>query len=105
MKTTPKTGYAGLMQAAQGNWPEDEAAGTFETLRDRLEDFAQDAEETQWAVEAFGRDVEHMRKVFGREADSEQLIARYEAALARHLVSDSHTADVTFQPMFPSLPL
>lgn len=93
------------MAAAEAAWPEDEAAGTFETLRDRLEDFAQDAEETQWAVEAFGRDVAHMRKVFGRESDAEQLIRRYDRALARHLASDSHTSGVLFQPMFPELPL
>ena len=99
--------YSNLMKDAADNWPEDEAAGTFETLRDRMEDYAGDDEERQWAVDAFGRDVEHMLNVFRRTAtdavQAERDIARYEAALARHLASDSHTANVPFSPIYPSL--
>lgn len=80
--STKLTGYAGLMAAAEAAWPEDEAYGTFCTLKERLE-CAGDAEETAYDLAAFARDVEHMRKVFMRQPDAEALIVRYDAHLTK----------------------
>lgn len=105
---TPKAkGYVGLMEAAQAAWPEDEAYGTFCTLKERLE-VAGDAEETAYDLAAFGRDVEHMRKCFMREPDAEALIVRYDAHLAKLLAECEITrlagATLPASP-FPQLPL
>lgn len=101
---TNKTGYVGLMEAAQAAWPEDEAYGTFCTLRERLADSVGNADDRAHDLECFGRDVQHMRKVFGTESDAEQLITRYDTKLSELLRSDPSTASVTFAPMFPQLP-
>lgn len=95
MSTQKKlTGYAGIMQAAADAWPEDEAHATFCTLRDRLADSVGDAEETAYNLECFGRDVAHMRRVFGRHSDDASLIARYNASLAAQLAADETTKAV-----------
>lgn len=80
-----------LFQSAENAWPEDEASLTFSTFRDRLADCANDESETLYVRQAFARDVAHMTRVFMRESDGVELVARYRAELGKLLLTDPLT--------------
>lgn len=71
-----------IFAAAQDNWPEDEASQTFETVKQDIEDLGLVA-----AIQALGRNVEHMKNVFLREVDGEDLWGRYKKELNNLLVA------------------
>lgn len=68
---------------AERAWPEDEAWLTFDTFAGRMSD-AQDDRDRRDDSQAFLRDIAHMHKVFSRESDAADLIARYDAELVQH---------------------
>jgi hypothetical protein len=70
---------------AENNWPEDEAYGLTETLKERLAD-AQDDTERSYERELFAKDCERMRGILRRESDGEQLVQRFDAWLAANPV-------------------
>ena len=71
--------YAALMQSAVDNWPEDEAHALYE-------DMLTGPESEQASENQVSRQITHMHNVFTRTgvdaADSADLIARFDAALA-----------------------
>jgi hypothetical protein len=75
-KKTPPT-YAGLMQSAQDNWPEDEA---YAFVQDWV---LPDPEGYRAPPEAIQAQREHVHSVFARETDSAELIARFEAEVVK----------------------
>ncbi len=73
---TPK-----IILDAQANWPEDEASLTAQSFTNRAAD-GYNADENSVCLY---KDVAHMERVFVTESDGANLIARYRAALAKHL--------------------
>lgn len=71
-----------IIKDAEDNWPEDEASQTAIAHKNRAADYPED---TKWCADALAKDITHMHKVFSFESDAKELIARYDAALAKYL--------------------
>ena len=87
MSTTKK-----LFASAEAAWPEDEASLTFDSHK-----AATESEDAAYAVTVSRKNVAHMHKVFGSEADGAELICRYDAEL-RHLGMPSEVFPVAQPP-------
>ena len=66
--------YRRLMEEAEANWPEDEAYSLFMDLIEG-DDPADD--------DQIARQIAHMHKVFSEHSDAADLIARFDAKLAK----------------------
>jgi ABC-type enterochelin transport system substrate-binding protein len=68
-----------IFAEAANNWPEDEAGLLAQSVEARIEN--------EWTTEEMAvqlaKDIAHMHKVFGFEPDAADLIARFDARLAK----------------------
>ena len=71
-----------LFQEAEANWAEDEAYSLICSYNRRREN--------EWTAielkEGLTKDVAHMHKIFARESDGNELIARFDAFIEKNLV-------------------
>lgn len=61
-----------IFQSAIDAWPEDEARAVFDMFPSLYED-----EGPEYAESVLLSDIEHFKKIFARESDSEELFARF----------------------------
>ena len=70
-----------IFQSAENEWPEDEASLLISSYNKR--------KENKWTIEelneALNKDVSHMHKIFMREDDGAELIARFDKYIKDNL--------------------